>query len=80
VKPPGGKIWHVAELGDGRSLCGAFSELGSWLALFVSEERTDGLPVCKQCQGVLDKRTRRQAESSRATTDSNSSNASGLSR
>jgi hypothetical protein len=53
LKPPGGKVWHVAEVGEGRSLCGAFSKRGAWLALFVSDERTDRLPLCKQCGKVL---------------------------
>jgi hypothetical protein len=80
VKPPGGKVWHVAELGEGRSLCGTFSKRGSWLALFSSEERTGGLPLCKRCRDMLAKRARRHHARSPAITDTNSSRSSGLSR
>jgi hypothetical protein len=80
VKSPGGKVWHVAEIGEGRSLCGAFSKRGSWLALFTSEERTGRLPLCKKCREAMAKRLRRQPESRPAMTDSNSSSASSLSR
>lgn len=80
VKPPGGKVWHVAELGEGRSLCGAFSKRGAWLALFTSEERTGGLPLCKRCRDLLAKRARGQPESNPTMTDSSSSRSSGLSK
>ena len=58
LKPPGGKVWHIAVPDEGRSVCGAFSRRGAWLALFVSQERTDELPLCKQCGKVLAARTR----------------------
>ena len=80
VKPPGGKVWHVAEIGQGQSMCGAFSKRGSWLALFTSDEPAGGLPLCKRCRDVLATRARRQPMSSLAITDSNSSRSSGLSR
>ena len=81
VKPPGGKVWHISDLGEGRSLCGAFSRRGQWLALFISEERTGGLPLCKRCARALAKRARRpHSERSLSTTASSSSSASGLSR
>jgi hypothetical protein len=80
VKPPGGKVWHIAEADEGRSLCGAFSRRGPWLALFISEERAGELPLCRQCERVLAARGRLQTTRSPATTDSNSSSASGLSR
>jgi hypothetical protein len=80
VKPPGGKVWHISDLGEGRSLCGAFSRRGQWLALFISEERREGVPLCKRCTKGLAKRVRPHSERSLSTTDSNSSSASGLSR
>jgi hypothetical protein len=80
LKPPGGKVWHVSEVGEGRSLCGAFSKRGSWMALFASEERTGGLPLCKRCRDVLAGRARRQGVMSAAMADSNSSKSTGLRR
>jgi hypothetical protein len=79
LKPPRAKVWHMAVLGEGRSLCGAFSRRGAWVALFVAEERTDRLPLCKQCENVLAAKARRQSARSPATTASSSSSASGLS-
>jgi hypothetical protein len=80
VKHPDGKVWHIAELGGGRSLCGALSRRGAWLALFILEERAGGLPLCKRCRLSPAGRARLQPESSPVMTDSNSSRSSGLSR
>ena len=79
MKLPGGNVWHIAEVGEGRSLCGAFSRRGAWLALFVSEERTGGLPLCKQCGRVLAARGRgHQPVVGPAIDDSSLSSVSGL--
>jgi hypothetical protein len=80
LKPPGGKVWHIACLSEGLSLCGAFSRRGSWVALFISDERTDELPLCRQCEKLLAERASRHSARSLSTTDSSSSSASGLSR
>jgi hypothetical protein len=42
VKPPGGRVWHVAEIGEERSLCGAFSKRGE-----VLDEVVEKSPVAK---------------------------------
>ena len=80
MKPPGGKVWHIADLGEGRGLCGAFTKRGPWVALFISEERADDLPLCRKCAEALAARMRSHSTSSRSTTDSSSSSTSGLSR
>jgi hypothetical protein len=36
MKTPGGRVWHIADFGEVRSLCGAFSRGGVRLALFVA--------------------------------------------
>ena len=80
MKPPGGKVWHIAVPDEGRSLCGAFSKRGAWVALFISEGRADGLPLCRQCENLPAARALRHTARSRSTTDSISSSTSGLSR
>ena len=80
LKPPGGRVWHIADLGEGWSLCGAYSKRGAWVALFITEERADVLPLCRQCEKLLAVRVRRHSTRSLSTIDSSSSSASGLSR
>ena len=84
IKRPEGKIWHViTDLRGGQSLCGALSVRPAFVALLASEERTQGLPLCKHCEkasargrAVADI----HADRSPATTASRSSSASGVSR
>jgi len=84
IKRPGGKIWHViTDLRGGQSLCGSLSVRPAFVALFASEEVTQGLPVCKNCEKASSRGGAffgTQPARSRATTSSSSSSASGLSR
>lgn len=55
----------------------------AFVALFASEEVTQGLPVCKNCEKASSQGrafSGAQPARSRATNSSNSSSASGLSR
>ena len=84
IKRPGGKLWHVInDLRGGQSLCGSLSVRPAFVALFASEEATQGLPLCKNCEKASSQGrafSDAQAARSLSTTASNSSSASGLSR
>ena len=58
LKPPHGKFWHVADVGEGQSLCGQFSRRVAWVTLVMAEERADKPPLCRQCAMVLEVRAR----------------------
>jgi len=84
IKRPGGKIWHViADLRGGQSLCGSLSVRPAFVALFASEEMTERLALCKNCERASSRDgafSITQPARSLATTSSSSSSASGLSR
>ncbi|MDQ3743308.1 MAG: hypothetical protein M3444_02885 [Acidobacteriota bacterium] len=84
IKRPGGRIWHViTDLRGGQSLCGSLGVRPAFVALFASEEVTQGLPLCKNCEKASSQSvafSETQAARSLSTTASSSSSASGLSR
>jgi hypothetical protein len=83
IKRPGGKIWHlITDLRGGRSVCGSLGVRPAFVALSASEEMTERLPLCKNCERASRDRAFAGSQPMRspATTDSNSSSASGLSR
>ncbi len=84
IKRPGGRIWHViTDIRGGQSLCGSLGVRPAFVALFASEEVTQGLPLCKHCEKASSQGRAfddAQAARSLSTTDFSSSSASGLSR